>query len=316
MNNFDNETEKPVIIIEERPEVIPGQGEGEVPVITIEEGDEPVAPVGKKSIGRKHWILLSIVLTGLVCAALWAGWRIYRMYTNLGVPVAVSSAENIEKLKAQCDLNAIPEVVKSSDTILGVPLNFYEVRGLKAEISMQQPDSTDTDVFLYSRCSDYRMNMSIIGDIVIAGEELPSAKGNRIGYFASAGDNFVIGIARDHKVKDYVKRNEGYFFRQFILLSDNELSPKYYLHGKVERRGIGRLADDRIFYIESTEKETMWSFADALREYGFVDAIYITGGDDYCYYRSADGELHDIGDKSKYPHKYPGQVPWLVFKKR
>jgi hypothetical protein len=32
-----------------------------------------------------------------------------------------------------------------------------------------------------------------------------------------------------------------------------------------------------IFY-STRNKETLWDFADALREYGFIDAIYITGG--------------------------------------
>lgn len=61
----------------------------------------------------------------------------------------------------------------------------------------------------------------------------------------------------------------------------------------------------------------MWDFADALREYGFIDAIYITGGTDYCFYRTADGIAHKIGDDTKYEDKHKGEgiVPWLVFKK-
>ena len=73
-----------------------------------------------------------------------------------------------------------------------------------------------------------------------------------------------------------------------------------------------------LFYVESKGKEAMWDFADALLEYGFIDAIYITGGTDYCFYRTADGRAHDIGDKQKHPdgHKGKGIVPWVVFKKR
>ena len=63
-------------------------------------------------------------------------------------------------------------------------------------------------------------------------------------------------------------------------------------------------------------KETLWDFADALREYGFIDAIYITGGYDYGFYRTADGERHDIGNIEDYPHKkWKGIIPWLVFRK-
>ena len=140
---------------------------------------------------------------------------------------------------------------------------------------------------------------------------------SRLGYCAMANDNIVIGIARNEDVKDYVLEQGGSFFRQFILVSDGVLPSRFHLHGKVERRGLGRIGD-KLFYIETRHKETMWDFADALREYGFIDAIYITGGTDYCFYRTADGISHKIGDDTKYEDKHKGEgiVPWLVFKKR
>ena len=48
-----------------------------------------------------------------------------------------------------------------------------------------------------------------------------------------------------------------------------------FLHGKVERRAIGRI-DNQLKYIATRHKETLWDFADALREYGFIDAIYFS----------------------------------------
>jgi hypothetical protein len=83
----------------------------------------------------------------------------------------------------------------------------------------------------------------------------------------------------------------------------------------VERCAIGRIAD-RLYYVTTRHKETMWSFADALREYGFIDAIYITGGDDYSYYRDREGVRHDIHNIADYPHKkWADIIPWLVFRK-
>ena len=132
-----------------------------------------------------------------------------------------------------------------------------------------------------------------------------------------ANNNVVIGVARDEKVKDYCIENRGCFFSQFILVSNGVLPSRFYLHCKVERRAIGRIGN-KLYYIESHNKEALWAFADALREYGFIDAIYITSGTDYCYYRSADGRLHDIGDANQKGKKHKGQgtIPWLVFKKR
>lgn len=208
----------------------------------------------------------------------------------------------------------------TSDSILGVGMNLYEVRGLKAEISFAQPDTTQQDVYLYSRCSDFTsydpQENHYIGSLVVQGKEL-SSDVSRLGYCAMANNNIVVGVARDEKVKDYCIEHGGSFFRQFILVSNGVLPSKFYLHGKVERRAIGRISN-KLYYIETHNKEALWAFADALREYGFTDAIYITGGTDYCFYRSADGKAHHIGDLSKKdkPHKGKGIVPWLVFKKK
>lgn len=316
-----NNNEKPVIFIEEKPEVIDGQGAGEVPVIIVEHDKEP-----KGTLRKRSWIpvLITFVVTALFCLIVWGGFKYYRLRTYIGVPISVTSEENIEKLKARTTERETPEVVLSKDSILGVAINLYELRGLKAEISMQEPDTTDTSVYLYSRCSDYHKDNSIIGSLVIDGEEMESVDNRRLGYLAGADDNFVIGIARDEEAKEYVKKHSGCFFRQFILVSAGKLPPKYYLHGKVERRALGRIVKedsngnsvDVLYYIESLHKETMYAFADALREYGFIDAIYITGGNDYCFYRDADGIRHDISNPNKYPHKNAGQIPWLIFRNK
>ena len=63
-------------------------------------------------------------------------------------------------------------------------------------------------------------------------------------------------------------------------------------------------------------KETHWDYADVLREYGFIDAIYITGGADYVFYRNKDGISHDIVYPDEYPQKkWKKIVPWLVYRK-
>lgn len=310
------ENEKPIIIIEEKPDNIPGQGEGEVPTIVVERDHDDVLPQTPRPSHNWLWVIVGAVVTGLCCLAIYFGWRHYRNYVNIGVPVAVTSQQNIEKLQTAINEPLTPEVVKTTDSILGVSMNFYELRGLEAEISMFEPDTTDTSVYLYSRCSDYHKDFSIISSLVVAGEEIETVDGDRLGYFAGADGNYVIGIARDEAVKEYVKERRGCFFRQYILLSAGVMPRQFYLHGKVERRGIGRMPDDKLYYIETCHKETMWDFADAIREYGFVDAIYITGGYDYCYYRSADGQIHHVGNPESYPHKNQGQIPWVIFRKK
>lgn len=319
----NNMNEKPLFIIEEKSDVIEEQGEGETPVITIETSPDLSQGEGLNATQRplRHWLWFvgGLMLSAIFCISAIVGWKFYRTYINIGVPVSVTSEQNIAKLQNNVK-KQIPEVVMTSDSILGVALNFYEIKGLKAEIAFTEPDTTDTDVFLYSRCCDQTSYDSktnhYLGSLVVNGKEI-EADVSRLGYCAMANDNIVIGIARNEDVKDYVREQGGSFFRQFILVSNGVLPSRFHLHGKVERRGLGRIGD-KLFYIETRHKETMWDFADALREYGFIDAIYITGGTDYCFYRTADGISHKIGDDTKYEDKHKGEglVPWLVFKKR
>ena len=290
----------------------------EVPIIIIERDEQPqtkesvtkvVAPSGKQKWLKR--ILVPIV--ALCCMiALIGFYKLWDYYYNIGVTVSVTPEQNIEKLQKTVKHES-PEIVMSSDSILGVAMDFYAIHGLKASIEFEEPDTADTSVFLYSRCADHKADSSYIGSLVVNGKEYQSDT-HRLGYMGMLGNNSVIGISRSEKVKDYVQKNGGCFFRQFILVSDGAIPSRFFLHGKVERRAIGRIGE-QLFYIATRHKETLWDFADALREYGFIDAIYITGGNDYVFYRSKDGIRHDIGEPSDYPHmKWKGIVPWLVFR--
>lgn len=291
----------------------------ETPVIVIERDEEPVETVennGQQKVSRlTTWLrrLFGLVCVSAVVLATACGFWIWRYYHHIGVPVSTSPAQNIEKLKAPLKSEAA-EVVLTSDSILGVALDFYAIHGLHATIEMVEPDTADASVFLYCRSADHTPDHKYLGSLVIEGKELQSDR-SRLGYMGMADGRMVIGISRSDKVKDYVRERGGSFFRQFILVSDGVIPARYYLRGKVERRAIGRM-DDTLYYIATRNKETMYDFADALSEYGFTDAIYITGGADYCFYRTRDSQRHDIGNVDEYPHlKWVGDVPWLVFRK-
>lgn len=291
----------------------------EVPIIIIERDEQPqskeivtkvVAP-SKKQKWLKRFLAFAVV--GCMIVAAIAGYYFWNYYYNIGVSVSVSPEQNIEKLKKPVK-KEIPEVVMSSDSILGVAMDFYAIHGLKASIEFEEPDTADTSVFLYSRCADYTADGRYLGSLVAQGKEYQSDQ-TRLGYMAMADGQMVIGISRSEKVKDYVLERGGSFFRQFILVSNGTIPSRFFLHGKVERRAIGRI-DNQLYYIATRHKETLWDFADALREYGFIDAIYITGGNGYVFYRDKEGIRHDLGDTSDYPHtKWKGIVPWLVFRK-
>ena len=291
----------------------------EVPIIIIERDEQPqskeivtkvVAPSKKQKWLKR---ILAFAVVGCMIAAAIAGYYFWNYYYNIGISVSVSPEQNIEKLKKPVK-KEIPQVVMTSDSIFGVAMDFYAIHGLKASIEFEEPDMADTSVFLYSRCADHTADGRYLGSLVAQGKEYQSDR-SRLGYMAMADGNMVIGISRSEKVKDYVLERGGSFFRQFILVSNGTIPSRFFLHGKVERRAIGRI-DNQLYYIATRHKETLWDFADALREFGFIDAIYITGGNDYVFYRDKEGIRHDLGDTSDYPHtKWKEIIPWLVLRK-
>ena len=290
----------------------------EVPIIIIERDEQPQhQEVVTKAVApsrKQKWLkrFLALVAIGCLMVAILAGYYFWNYYYNIGVSVSVTPEQNIEKLQKPAKQET-PEVVMTSDSILGVAMDFYAINGLKASIQFEEPDTADTSVYLYCRSVDHKADSTYIGTLVVNGEERQSDT-HRLGYMAMLGGNSVIGISRSEKVKDYVQEHGGSFFRQFILVSNGDIPGRFFLHGKVERRAIGRI-DDQLYFIATRHKETLWDFADALREYGFIDAIYITGGADYVFYRDKDGIRHNIGDSTDYPHKkWKGIIPWLVFK--
>jgi hypothetical protein len=290
----------------------------EVPIIIIERDEQPQPrEVVTKAVSpsrKQKWLkrFLALVTIGCLMVAILAGYYFWNYYYNIGVSVSVTPEQNIEKLQKPAEQET-PEIVMTSDSILGVAMDFYAIHGLKASIQFEEPDTADTSVYLYCRSVDHKADSTYIGTLVVNGEERQSDT-HRLGYMAMLGGNSVIGISRSEKVKDYVQEHGGSFFRQFILVSNGDIPGRFFLHGKVERRAIGRI-DDQLYFIATRHKETLWDFADALREYGFIDAIYITGGADYVFYRDKDGIRHDIGNIADYPHsKWKDIIPWLVFK--
>lgn len=304
--------DKPIVFIDANADASEDHGDGEVPTITLE--SENTAPV--KPRRRHRWAkrVLLFLLALVSLAVVYAGWRWFDYYYNIGLPIAVSPEENIAKLKQPVKKGAKVDISVVTDSVLGVALRLYGLEGLRGEVALQEPDTTDIGVEMYTRCADHTSDRCYLGSMVVEGKELAS-DASRLGYCAMADGNIVIGISRSDRVKDYCMERGGSFFRQFVLLSGGVMPSHFQLHGKVERCAIGRMPDNRLFFIATLHKETLWDFADALREYGFVDAIYITGGTCHSFYRDAQGHPHDMGNPEQHPHKeYEGLVPWLVLR--
>lgn len=101
-------------------------------------------------------------------------------------------------------------------------------------------------------------------------------------------------------------------FRQFALVSAGQICLKQFaLKGKVHHRALARKPGDATaYYVETVNKESLYDFAEALADYGFIDAVYLTGADGTePVYRDEKGTLH--GDFEAWKHK----SNLLVFRK-
>lgn len=315
MSNIININEQPqedIRIVSEQPQVSVNYSAGPEPQ------PEQVTVIKVSEHRRWPWVVLTSVA---VVIALVAGLYAYKNWVlnHYELPMSATPQENIEKLQ-QTVAREKANVVVTNDSVLGVQLHFYEIKGLKASIELVEPSAWDKNVFFYTRSIDVTPENKPIGSLVVKGNATVDSESPRKGYFAAVGKNAVIGVSSDESdILDFCQSNGGYFFRQFVLVSNGQLPPRFFLHGKVERRAIGRKpGNPNLFYIEAPNPETMWDFADALREYGFIDAIYITGGNvNTTYYRTAGGKgIHLIGDSSDWLSHKRSKGYWLVFRKR
>lgn len=295
----------------------------DIPVIVIERDNGSSANPRHGMSGTPHgksmpvlWSVVIILLIALAGAVL---LYVFNRTDSGRLPVSVSDKENIEQLKSGYKASATG-TTHSSDSILGVAMDFFTLDGLRASLETQMPDTTDNSLVLFMRSADYHPDGSVIGTMVLDGERIKSKNGTeRLGYVALSKDGKpVTGVSESDRVADYVSGSGGSFFRQYVLLSDGTLPSDFHLHGKVERAAIGRMADGTLYYIVTRHKETMYDFSDAMREYGVVDAIYITGGNSYLFHRDSNGNVcmtdNTRSKISKYSESTP-PAPLLVFRK-
>ncbi|MDE5807502.1 MAG: phosphodiester glycosidase family protein [Muribaculaceae bacterium] len=286
----------------------------DIPVITVESMPyataQPEQP--KKSWLRWVWIAAAIIVVA-ICLN-------HFLSTQPPVSSSVSDSQNIESLSASIPKGKGAKGVEMiSDSILGVAFNAYPLDGLRGSLEKEIPDTADLSVVLMMRSADYHPDGKTIGTMVIDGKTMPAKElRSRSAYLAFSKEGKpALGISRSNKLAEFAEENGGSFFRQFVLLGDGELPPSFMLHGKVERGAIGRMADGSLHYFLSRNRESMYDFADALREYGVVDAIYITGGNGYEFYRDEEGTGHVSDNLRDHYLKYPdrkAKAPMLVWR--
>lgn len=239
--------------------------------------------------------IIALALAG--CA--WAAWRYFIPHwaVSFEYPLSRSSAAIIADLNKPQPSSPKPQTF-TEDSIDGVSIRLIDLAGLQASLSRAMPADSDTTVALVTQGWDYYYDddkqYHYLGDLVYDGKQLARGTG-RAGLVAVTRGGWQMGVSQDDSVKDYVISQGGSMFRQFALVSAGQICLKQFaLKGKVHRRALARKPGaSTAYYVETVNKESLYDFAEALSDYGFIDAVYLTGADGAePAYRDADGTLH------------------------
>lgn len=256
----------------------------------------------KGKAGAGKWKTVSAVLAAVMLAGI-AAFAGKRLYSRFEYPRSRADSEIVSMLHER--MQGQPGIGYSEKEVLGVSMKIYAIRGLKAYFADSIPPYIGEDIFLMTRNSDYRIKngySQIIGDYAVDGELMAKSTW-RAGFMAVVDGNAQIGISRGGKVLRYVLGHDGSFFRQLAIVSAGVRCPsQYILKGKVSRCAYARDIDNNLYYVETVYPETLFGFADALIETGFVDAVYVTGGaQQSLFYRDSTGVAHGSYSDDK-PH--------------
>lgn len=292
---------------------------GTSPQPTIRKGEDTTPSLAnkKKFFGWQRAALAVIILLLLAILA-WLGWGYYqhhRWAVNFEYPVSRSSAQIITDLNKTGQIKGDSVHVFTADSIDGVTMRFYNLAGLKASMSREMPADSDSSVVLVTQGWDYYFDDAkqyhFLGDFVYNGKMLAQGTG-KAGFVVVTTKGWQMGISQEDSVRDYIISQCASMFRQFALVSAGQICLKQFaLKGKVHRRALARKPGDvTAYYVETVNKESLYDFAEALADYGFIDAVYLTGADGTePVYRDADGILH--GDLNVWTRK----SNLLVFRK-
>lgn len=284
---------------------------GTAPQPTIRKGEDTTPSLAnKKKFFSWQRATLAVIILLLLAICAWLGWGYYqhhRWAVNFEYPVSRSSAQIITDLNKAGQIKDDSVHAFTADSIDGVTMRFYILAGLKASMSREMPADSDSSVVLVTQGWDYYFDDAkqyhFLGDFVYNGKMLAQGTG-KAGFVAVTTKGWQMGISLEDSVRDYIISLGGSMFRQFALVSAGQICLKQFaLKGKVHRRALARkLGAATAYYVETVNKESLYDFSEALADYGFIDAVYLTGADGTePVYRDADGILH--GDLNVWKRK-------------
>lgn len=203
------------------------------------------------------------------------------------------------------------------DTLVNdIPIKIFIPHNADMSLHIGRIDKEDNKIIYVAQAADVRAdNGGIVGAFVLKGE--PKAWGlSKKGFCASINGKIYIGVSENSPLFEKATEEEGYFFRQYPLVSNGQLienEPK----GKSIRRAICERQGE-IFMVETGTIESFHDFAQALVDLGVNQAVYLVGSSAYGWAVDESGMLHEFGEDNYYTgrRRMPKNTSYIVWKKR
>lgn len=178
-----------------------------------------------------------------------------------------------------------PADVLVSDTVINdVPLCILTPVNAVPELSLGIPDTTDESLVLGLQAADIRAdNGGIVGAFVLKGELLSRGVAKK-GFCAILDGKIQLGMAPSTPLFEETTNQDGYFFRQYPLVSNGRMvenKPK----NKAVRHALCEL-EGRVVVVSSLDNESFHDFAQSLVDLGVQNAISLVGADAYGFFRT------------------------------
>lgn len=231
-------------------------------------------------------ILVWLILAFVVFYVLKGGSRPKHADTEAVVIESAPVAPTVEK-------NEPADVLVSDTVINDVPLCILTPVNAVPELSLGIPDTTDESLVLGLQAADIRAdNGGIVGAFVLKGELLSRGVAKK-GFCAILDGKIQLGMAPSTPLFEETTNQDGYFFRQYPLVSNGRMvenKPK----NKAVRHALCEL-EGRVVVVSSLDKESFHDFAQSLVDLGVQNAISLVGADAYGFFRNRESGFSSWG---------------------
>lgn len=262
-----------------------------------EEDEIQILGTKKLSIlSRKMWIAVIAVIVMLSTALFF--WLLFKFTMQDGDVSVLKLKEDVAQMvKDSVSYEEKSSVSVITDSINDVLLDIYSLVNLKAELSTVLPNEKDPTVLYVAQIANTsKKGEEALEGLVLKGKQLSIDK-SKAGYCAIINGRISLGSSLTEDVRDYCIDSQGYFFRQYSLVTNGQIQENG-LKGKAVRRALAKQGND-IYVVESWNRESLYDFSEALADIGITDAIYLASGDTYTYYRDEEGVAYEARDYDK-----------------